>query len=492
MSAPSWPELEALFHEALTRAPAERAAFLGERCAGRPDLHAEVEALLRAHERTASALEVPLPSQARLKAGMRLGSYEVLSELGAGSMGEVYRARDTRLGRDVAIKVLPALFLSDPARRARFEREARVLASLNHPHILTVHDAGQLDGRRYLVSELIDGGTLRDWVRDTRPTWRQTLELLTGVADGLACAHEAGILHRDIKPDNILVIKSGYAKVADFGLAKMTSAPERDVIGAPAADHTRAGAILGTIAYMSPEQASGKPIDARSDIFAFGAVLFEMLAGRHPFEGTSDVERLHAIVHHPAPSLGELCTDLPVGVRLVVERTLEKNPAARYQTMREMVADLRRLTRQTTEAITSAAVHRKREWKRVAVFGILVSMVAAGVWFTNLAGLRSRSEPTLTYTPITNFTDSAVAPALSSDGRMLAFIRSDNWFLSPDQIWVKLLPNGEPVQLTNLPGSMCCLSFSPDGSWPSPLQRHQGAERGGERSPSPRWAAIHV
>src|SRR6266571_437107 len=223
--------------------------------------------------------------------GTQIGSYEILSLLGKGGMGEVYRARDTRLNRSVAIKFLSPELADESAYR-RFQQEARMASALNHPHILTVHEAGELEGRQYLVTEFVDGGTLREWVHNTKAKWRQTVDLLVGVADGLACAHEAGMLHRDIKPDNILVTKSGYAKLADFGLAKLTQPPEEDLGDALTVSRTRPGVIIGTIAYMSPEQASGKTLDARSDIFAFGVVLYEMLSGRKPFEGATELETL--------------------------------------------------------------------------------------------------------------------------------------------------------------------------------------------------------
>src|SRR5207237_3087935 len=198
--------------------------------------------------------------------GDRLGSYEIVAPLGHGGMGEVYRARDTRLNRSVAIKFLSAE-IDDAASLGRFQQEAQTASSLNHPHILTVFETGEWDGRHYLVTEFIDGGTLKDWAQAEKRTWRQIVELLTGVADGLAAAHTAGILHRDIKPDNILVAKNGYAKLADFGLAKLWEATDSMAVTRTlSAGHTRAGMIVGTIAYLSPEQAAGQPADERSDI----------------------------------------------------------------------------------------------------------------------------------------------------------------------------------------------------------------------------------
>src|SRR6266508_4414290 len=199
-------------------------------------------------------------------------------------------------------------------------------SSLNHPHIVTVHDAGEFEGRQYLVTEFVDGGTLRDWMRGSHG-WRQTIELLSGVADGLAVAHQAGILHRDIKPENILITKSGYAKLADFGLAKLHQGATPEDARTVTDMRTRLGAIVGTTAYMSPEQAVGRPVDARSDIFSFGAVLYEVLAGRRPFAGASDVDVLHAVVHRAAEPLPE---NVPLPLRMLLEKALEKDPADRF------------------------------------------------------------------------------------------------------------------------------------------------------------------
>src|SRR6185369_8653464 len=218
----------------------------------------------------------------RLVSGAQIGAYRLESQLGEGGMGTVYLALDTKLNRPVAIKFLSD-DLADAAARRRFQREAQMASSLNHPHILTVLDVGELGGRQYLVTEFIDGGTLKDWAKAENHSWRQVVDLLTGVADGLAAAHGAAILHRDIKPTNILVAKNGYAKLADFGLAKLDEDKQPDTTGTLTEGRTRPGVVLGTIAYMSPEQASGKKLDARSDIFSFGVVLYELLAGKKPF-----------------------------------------------------------------------------------------------------------------------------------------------------------------------------------------------------------------
>jgi serine/threonine protein kinase/Flp pilus assembly protein TadD len=288
--------------------------------------------------------------------GTVIGHYQILDLIGRGGMGEVYRARDERLNRPVAIKFLSSELMNESARR-RFHQEARMASALNHPHIITVHEAGEFEGRQYLVTEFVDGGTVREWVRNTAPDWRQVVDLLIGIADGLACAHEAGILHRDIKPDNILVTKSGYAKLADFGLAKLAQPAQEELTEAVTVSQTRPGVIIGTIAYMSPEQAFGKPLDARSDIFAFGVVLYEMLSGRRAFEGATELETLQTIIHGSPKPLGD---PLPVTVCVAVEKALEKEPADRYQSMREMLVELRRLTRESAVAAPPNARHGLR------------------------------------------------------------------------------------------------------------------------------------
>src|SRR5688572_22577726 len=358
-------------------------------------------------------------------------------------MGVVYRALDTNLNRPVAIKFLSDE-LANPTARRRFQREAQTASSLNHPHIVTVHDAGEFEGRQYLVTELVDGGTLRDWVRAANRAWRQKIELLTGIADGLAAAHDAGILHRDIKPENILITKSGYAKLGDFGLAKVLE-DEPSAQSPTVSDlRTRAGVIVGTAAYMSPEQASSEPLDARSDVFSFGVVLYEALAGRRPFIGASNLDVAHAVVHRAAEPLPE---DVPLPLRMIVDKALEKDPADRFQTMRDMVIDLRRVARQSVEAEPVAMPHPKRGPLWLATVAALVMILAvAGALI--VSRLRQPAEPAnREYTQLTNFADSATDPALSPDGRMLAFIRgvSLNTSFGPGQVYVKLLPDGEPV-----------------------------------------------
>ena len=312
----------------------------------------------------------------RLVPGARLGHYEILELIGTGGMGEVYQARDIRLGRIVAIKILSDEY-ADPAARRRFQREAQLVSSLNHPHILTVHDAGEWDGHQYLAAEFVDGGTLADWGKAGKRTWSEVIELLSGVADGLATAHDAGILHRDIKPANILVGKNGYAKLSDFGLAKLEDTVfPLDATRTLSEHRTLPGVVVGTVAYMSPEQASGQHIDARSDIFSFGIVLYEALAQRRPFAGANNLEVMQRIIYSEFAPLG---SEIPSDLRQVVEKALAKDPAKRHQTMRELTAGLRRLTRQTTGPAASGW----RRWATAGALTIFVALLASWLWPRN-------------------------------------------------------------------------------------------------------------
>jgi serine/threonine protein kinase len=395
--------------------------------------------------------------------GKRIGAYQIESLLGEGGMGAVYRALDNKLNRHVAIKFL-SNELADEAARRRFQREAQMASSLNHPHIVTVHDAGEFEGRQYLVTEFVDGGTLKDWAGAEKRSWREILELLVGVADGLAVAHLAGITHRDVKPANILVSTSGYAKLADFGLAKLVETKGPGDETRTLAEQTRPGLILGTIAYMSPEQASGQPVDARSDCFSFAVVLYELLAGQRPFTGTTDLEILQTIIHG---TLRPLDPAIPASLRAVVEKSLEKDPKDRYQSMREMVIDLRRLIRSTVETGAPQRIPSAGRWKLIRAAGLLalvVFVVFGGI--TVLSKFRESSKPvSQEYIRITDYADSARAPALSPDGRMLTFIRGDSsdTMIGPGQIYVKLLPDGEAVQLTHDNLLKMAPRFSPDG-----------------------------
>ena len=406
--------------------------------------------------------------------GTTIGTYRLEATLGHGGMGVVFRALDIKLNRPVSVKFLSDT-LADAAGRRRFQREAQMASSLNHPHILTVYDAGEVAGRQYLVTEYIDGGTLEGWIGRERRSWRKVVELLAGVADGLAVAHAAGILHRDIKPANILVTQSGYAKLADFGLAKLAEEQDANLSRAVTGSHTHPGIVVGTIPYMSPEQASGEPIDARSDVFSFGAVLYEMLAGHQAFEGKTSLEVLQKVIHaSPAP----LPDEVPLSLRLAVEKALEKDPAERYQSMREVAVDLKRLTRHTQEQEPARATRPPRRLSVAWVTAAAALVVGAGVtalWLPRTDVLENPIADAR-YTRLTDFDGSEIDASISRDGRFMVF-RSDRD--GPEDTWVTQIGSGNYLNLTKGSRSRVLVrnaGFNGDGSevWLSSM-------RGGDR-----------
>jgi eukaryotic-like serine/threonine-protein kinase len=293
-----------------------------------------------------------------LPAGTRLGPYEILSSLGAGGMGEVYRARDTRLDRDVAVKVLPENLARDPDALARFEREAKAVAALSHPNILAIHDFGRTGEISYAVTELLEGETLRDRVAAAPLPPRKAIEYAQQVALGLAAAHDRGIVHRDLKPDNLFVTRDGLVKILDFGLAQMaTSIPKSDGTNAPTtAGQTDPGMVLGTAGYMSPEQVRGRTVDHRSDLFSVGLVLYEIVSGKRAFQADSSVETLMAVLRDDPPRLSSFGREIPAGLEELVTHCLEKSPEERFQSARDLAFALHVLEREASAARTPAPV----------------------------------------------------------------------------------------------------------------------------------------
>ncbi|HMF14401.1 MAG TPA: protein kinase, partial [Gemmataceae bacterium] len=316
-----------------------------------------------------------------LAAATRLGPYEITAQLGAGGMGEVYRARDTRLERDVAIKVLPERFAQDHTALARFQREARAIASLTHPNILAIYDIGNDQGTVYAVMELLEGQTLGKKLKSGVMDWRAALEIATAVAEGLAAAHAKGIVHRDIKPENVFLTSDGGLKVLDFGLARLESRvsspamPERpDTITL----ETQPGLVMGTVAYMSPEQVRGQPADSRSDIFAFGCMLYEMVAGRRPFGGDTNADVMAAILHHEPAGLTDSTRDRHPELNDIIFRCLEKNAGQRYQSARDLVAALRALCEKAGKGETGkqARADTGKQYETTATFAAPTASVA--------------------------------------------------------------------------------------------------------------------
>jgi serine/threonine-protein kinase len=301
-----------------------------------------------------------------LAAGIRLGPYEILSPLGAGGMGEVYRASDTRLGREVAVKVLPESLSQDPGALARFEHEARAVAALSHPNVLAIHDFGNQDGVVYAVTELLEGETLRQRLDSGPLPQKRGIEFALGIAKGLSAAHEKGIVHRDLKPENLFITRDGQLKILDFGLAKrVPHIPEKDASSAPTqAQKTDPGIVMGTVNYMSPEQVRGQAVDHRSDIFSFGAILYEMLTGKHPFRHDSALETMAAILLKEPPDLAVSGSPASSGLAGILRHCLEKNADQRFQSARDLVFNLQQINDgamdfswpAVTEGIPSVAV----------------------------------------------------------------------------------------------------------------------------------------
>jgi serine/threonine protein kinase len=347
MTTDRWRRVEALYHEMLAHPEDERAAALVAACPGEAALQAEVRSLLDQQEPVAGFLATPAMELAAalishadpVLTGRRLGVFDVQGQLGIGGMGEVYRARDTRLGRDVAIKILPRAFTGDPDRLARFDSEARLLASLNHPHIGALYGLEEADGVTALVMELVEGEDLSQRLARGAIPMHDALPIARQIADALAAAHEQGIIHRDLKPANIKVRPDGTIKVLDFGLAKhaVHAAGRTDTPALTATDgRTEPGRIIGTVSYMSPEQAEAKHLDLRSDVFAFGVVFYEMLAGRHPFQGETPLATLAAILQATPEPLRPHGKRVPEGVEQIIRRCLAKNPEARYRSASEI------------------------------------------------------------------------------------------------------------------------------------------------------------
>jgi serine/threonine protein kinase len=470
-----------LVAEALGLTVDDRAGFLRRECGGDELLRVEVESLLAHASVPLSILDVPLgawaagalPAGDESLVGRSVGNYQILSTLGAGGMGEVYRAHDARLRRDVAIKVLPQFFATDSARLARFEQEAQTLAALNHPHIGAIYGLEVIDGTPALVLELVEGQTLAERIAQGPLALDDTLRIATQIAEALEAAHERGIIHRDLKPANIKVTADGQVKVLDFGLAKLIASSDvpMDVvqdfsppIGGSEDPHytnsptmmspamTGLGMILGTAAYMSPEQARGLVVDTRTDIWAFGCVLYEMLTGRLAFTGETVSGTIAAILGSD-PEWEALPNATPAKVRSLLRQCLEKDRTHRLPDIGRGRVQIDRL--------------QNNKFDRLAVAGLVVVallVLAGGAgWFYSARPSTPVTSPS-EYIQITNFTDSAVAPSLSRDGRLVTFIRGGDSFLSRGQIYVKRLPNGESVRLTNDTHQKYAPVFTPDGS----------------------------
>ena len=388
MTPAKWRTVEELFENALACPDEERATFLREHAGGDESIQREVEALLESHAGADGELEELVQGVAADwagdgdsagMAGQKLGRYEIVSPLASGGMGEVFLAQDTMLDRKVALKLLPRQFTRDRDRLRRFEQEARAASALNHPNIITIYEIGEVDGTRFIATEYVEGETLREVIAGPRRDISEILEIGCQAAGALAAAHGAGIVHRDVKPANIMLRADGFVKVLDFGLAKLTST-------APQLEVTDPGRVMGTINYMSPEQALGRPLDHRTDIFSLGVVLYELATGERLHDGRSEAAVYESILHKAPPPTGEFLAAAPVEFDDVIRHALAKDPAQRYQTAAEFRTDLKRLAEGTriTEAAAIAirnrgVARRSRTVRRGALAALLVGVLAAAV-----------------------------------------------------------------------------------------------------------------
>lgn len=463
MTPDRWRQIEELYHAARDCHPNERAALL----AGTdPEIRSRVERMLQVQSgseilESAAGSVLADPTQTVVAPGAQLGPYRIEAQVGAGGMGTVYRALDMRLGRVVAIKIAAERYSE------RFQREARAISTLNHPHICTLYDVGP----NYLVMEFLEGSTLAAEIKKGPLGLENVARYGAQIANALAEAHALGILHRDLKPSNIMLTRHGV-KVLDFGLAKIMSRSK--TLSEPSI--TEIGGVMGTPAYMAPEQGESREPSNVTDLFSLGLVLYEMAAGRLPFPGASLGQMLSSGSQPAVPAASRGRAAIPASLDGLIAKLLERDPAKRPQSAAAVARELSVMADRW--AVPQSGIRLQlRPVYAIPAMTLLVILGAAGLWLYRRAEpVRDQAPMTdpASYTQITSFTDSAVAPVLSHDGRMLAFYRSSNPFLTPDQIWVKLLPNGEPVQVTHDPRDKYDIAFSPDGARIAYTAFHEG------------------
>jgi serine/threonine protein kinase/Tol biopolymer transport system component len=500
-------QINALFRATQERPPVDRAAFLTDACAGDEELRRYVEAMLGEDQpnplaTSTNALKDDSPPE--FSAEQTIRDYRIVRELGRGGMGDVYLAEDTRLGRRVALKLLPAHFTQDPERVHRFQREARAASALNHPNIVTIYDFGQQDNRHFIAAEFVEGRTLRAAFKQRDLTLGQSLDVAAQAASALAAAHQAGIIHRDIKPENVMLRPDGYVKVLDFGLAKLTdSGMATRAPGAEAESfQTMPGRVMGTTAYMSPEQARGLEVDERADIFSLGVVLYEMITGRRPFEGMTPVDVMASLLDSEPEPLSTHMPDAPPELQRVVSRMLAKAREDRYQTAGELLMDLKALkedlaleaqlgrirTSGSGEAIQSATTNvgsvgrtsragqttdkggaeiggsqNVRRRRGFAIVGVVVAVVVLAVGLVVWRGWSTAKSPAFDQLRMTKFTatGSTRGGCISPDGKYVAYLAAEP---AGTGVWVKQVVGGGQTRILPPEAKARALAFAPDGN----------------------------
>lgn len=514
MTPERWQQIKEVFNSALEYEPAQRLSFLSEACDHDAALREEVESLLAAHEKDGSFIDSPAYNMAHdfeelvaLEPGRVVGSYEVDSLIDRGGMGEVYLAHDTRLRRKVALKLLPASFKNDESRLQRFEHEARVASALNHPNIIVIYEVFESDATLMMATEFVDGVTLRQHLTSGPPGLNEVLHISIQIADALDAAHKAGIVHRDIKPENIMIRPDGYVKVLDFGLAKLSEeASPGTAAEAPTIQvRTSAGIVIGTAGYMSPEQARGLPVDSRSDIFSLGAVIYEMLARRKPFEGETPSDTLASILRTEPPPLSHTNAGIPSELTRIVTKCLKKDREERYQVVKDLWLDLKALKQElefqnvmrgseAPELTRASSVARKPttiqsqpqttvqrsgigtiteslsiEIKRhkfgaAIVFGIIAVVVAAGAFGIYKLVNRENKVAHFQDVNLARLTNSgnAIDATISPDGKYIVYALSDR---SSQSLWIRQVSTANDKLIVQ-PARVGYfgLTFSPDGS----------------------------
>lgn len=466
-----WQKVRDVLEQALELAPEKRSRFLDVACSSDPTLRGEVQSLLSGDEQARTRfLETPPVLPTALNAGARLGDYEIVSQIGSGGMGVVYRARDTRLGREVAIKVLPSDFSSDASRLRRFEQEAQSAATLNHPNILAVHQLGTYQGAPYLVSELLEGETLREQLKQGPLSQERALDYAQQIADGLSAAHERGIIHRDLKPENLFVTNDNRVKILDFGLAKLAEVDSgSSETVATLSLQTQPGMIAGTVGYMSPEQVRGEKLDTRTDLFSFGVVLYEMVTGKRPFEGDTSGVTFEAILNRQPTPPTKLNAKVAPGLENIITKALEKDRDIRYQHASDIRADLKRLKRHTESGHTASYTASTRKQSRALYWLAPIAailLLASAFLLYKRPGSKPTSSLEARRLVIRQLTDHGqvadVNPAISADGRLLAYVK-----LEPQQtLRVKQIATGSEVTvLAAQSGWFGGLAFTPNGDY---------------------------